>query len=115
VANRHSSPKQIRNKDLRISLRRGLKVHEVLVRTRQQKELSNMKRTVYTFLVLSLTMVAASRLSARQLAIHSLGNHAVSLQAVDDPTETPEAPGDPDGPNGPDGGPDGEGEGGPGQ
>jgi hypothetical protein len=74
-----------------------------------------MKRTVYTFLVMSLMMLAGSRLPAHQLAVHSHGNYAVSLQAADDPSEPPDAPGDPDGPGGPDGGPDGEGEGGPGQ
>jgi hypothetical protein len=74
-----------------------------------------MKRTVFTFLVMSLTMLAGTRLSTHQLAVHSHSNHAISLQTADDPSEPPDAPGDPDGPGGPDGGPDGEGEGGPGQ
>jgi hypothetical protein len=74
-----------------------------------------MTRTVYAFLVISMTMLAANRLSPRQLAIHSHGNHAVPLQTADNPSEPPDAPGDPDGPDGPDGGPDGEGDGGPGQ
>ena len=74
-----------------------------------------MKSTIYTFLVMSLAMLAGNRLSAHQLAVPSHGNHAVSLQVTDDPSEPPDASGDPDGPDGPDGGPDGEGEGGPGE
>ena len=73
-----------------------------------------MKRTIYTLLVMSMTMLAGTRLSVHQIAVDSHKNHAVSVQAIADPTEPPDAPGDPDGPGGPDGGPDGEGEGGPG-
>ncbi len=80
-----------------------------------------MKKTTYMFFAMSLIVLTGNRVSAHQLSVPLHNKHVIALQAAGEPSEPaepsepPAAPGVPDGPGGPDGGPDGQGEGGPGQ